>query len=304
MGFPGWADRAGAPVLQQNAPGLVPGGLTGLEHRQSGLWEGPLQEVLGTEFGTKRNSVQVVQWQPSGGVRRRQAAYVTRHFTPVRQVRAETGTGAVGEGGNMAHAHGGTGVITSGDRSGSGPSVRWLRGKASFPPGAPWRGRTGKGKRQSVRRGDDPGCRQAESRWRRPSTGRWRRVIWFSPCPAGDWQARLVAFVMLPVVWAGRMSHWLTPGLRCAAERLRAGLPERWQETVSGMLDSWQASAVIRRAIVGVAGVDGLVAGERADEAVKHGNGKLQPLRGHFHSGSPVRESEVHCIRQPGTFPT
>ena len=28
--------------------------------------------------------------------------------------------------------------------------MRWLRGKASFPPDAPWRGRTGKGKRQST----------------------------------------------------------------------------------------------------------------------------------------------------------
>ena len=40
--------QAGAVVLQQNAPGLVSGGLTGLEHRQSRLVEGSLREVPGT----------------------------------------------------------------------------------------------------------------------------------------------------------------------------------------------------------------------------------------------------------------
>ena len=57
-----------------------------------------------------------------------------------------------------------TGVIISGGRSGNRPGgalaggcgagprspVRWLWGKAPFPTGAPWWGRTGKGKRQSV----------------------------------------------------------------------------------------------------------------------------------------------------------
>ena len=37
--------------------------------------------------------------------------------------------------------------------------------------------------------------------------------LWFSPCPAGHRQARLLPFAMLPVVWAGRMSRWLTPGV-------------------------------------------------------------------------------------------
>ena len=87
MGFLGWADQAGAPVLQQNAPGLVPGDLTGLGHGQSRLVEAALQEVPGTDRRILAVLSQPVQRQQVEGIRRRQSQGPARHVKRMRPVR-------------------------------------------------------------------------------------------------------------------------------------------------------------------------------------------------------------------------
>ena len=83
--------QAGAPVLQQNAPGLVSGSLTGLEHRQSRLVEGHLQEVSGTERGILVSLSRLVRWQQAGETRRRERAYLSRRVSQAGQDQADTG---------------------------------------------------------------------------------------------------------------------------------------------------------------------------------------------------------------------
>ena len=86
-----------ARVLQQNAPLFVPGGLTGLGHRQSRLVEGVLQGVSGTELGTKCNAVRGIQSQPGAGMGGRERAHVARRVSQVGQGQADTGAGPVVE---------------------------------------------------------------------------------------------------------------------------------------------------------------------------------------------------------------